>query len=243
MVLIIKSEDILTSLIMLLYDANSTISKDACLALVNISANEDGATTLVNMTPKTNIPMMKAPENIVKTILNFIEDPNSHITDPSCMILSNLTRPSQLIDKVIDKILETDMTFDKLVTIFTKNNYNTKGANLNYLGPVFSNLSQSPRIRKFLLDDKKCVIQRLLPFTEFQDSAIRRGGIVGTLKNCCFDDDYHSWLLSEDVDILPRLLLPLAGNEEFTDEENEKLPIDLQYLGEDKKRETDPDIR
>lgn len=55
--------------------------------------------------------------------------------------------------------------------------------------------------------------------------------------------DYHQWLLGDDVDILPSLLLPLAGPEEFTEEETEQLPIDLQYLPDDKIREEDPDIR
>ena len=55
--------------------------------------------------------------------------------------------------------------------------------------------------------------------------------------------DSHSWLLGSDVDILPFLLLPLAGPEELSEEEMEGLPEDLQYLGDDKKREDDPDIR
>lgn len=45
------------------------------------------------------------------------------------------------------------------------------------------------------------------------------------------------------MDILPRLLLPLAGPDEFDEEDNEKLPIDLQYLPDDKTRDDDPDIR
>jgi hypothetical protein len=53
----------------------------------------------------------------------------------------------------------------------------------------------------------------------------------------------HDWLLSPEVDILPHLLLPLAGPEEFTDDEMDKLPPELQYLPEDKIREPDPDIR
>jgi hypothetical protein len=53
----------------------------------------------------------------------------------------------------------------------------------------------------------------------------------------------HDWLLSPEVDILPHLLLPLAGPEEFTDDEMDKLPLELQYLPEDKMREPDPDIR
>lgn len=53
----------------------------------------------------------------------------------------------------------------------------------------------------------------------------------------------HEWLLSEDLDLLPRLLLPLAGPEPFDDEDNEKLPIDLQYLSDDKERESDATLR
>lgn len=45
------------------------------------------------------------------------------------------------------------------------------------------------------------------------------------------------------MDLLPKLLLPLAGPEEFDEEENEKLPIELQYLGEEKTRESDADLR
>merc|ERR1719427_1636616 len=60
--------------------------------------------------------------------------------------------------------------------------------------------------------------------------------------NCLFETEYHDWLLSEDVDILPFLLLPLAGPEEYSASENEELPIDLQYLPNDKQRETNREI-
>lgn len=53
----------------------------------------------------------------------------------------------------------------------------------------------------------------------------------------------HEWLLGEEVDLLPALLLPLAGPEEFDEEDNESLPIDLQYLPPDKTRESEADIR
>ncbi|GLV36837.1 uncharacterized protein CBL_02328 [Carabus blaptoides fortunei] len=234
---------ILISLLMLTQDNNATIAKDACLALVNISANEKGASALLNLKIELANTMMKPPDNIVLTSLKFVMDPNSLLADPACMILSNLSRPSALTDKVIDFILDSGLNLDEIVNVFTKNEYNKKGAKLHYLAPMFSNLSQSSRIRKYLLDKSKCVIQRLLPFTEYNDSILRRGGIVGTLKNCCFEEEYHSWLLSDAVDILPRLLLPLAGSEEFDDDDNDKLPPELQYLSEDKVREADPDIR
>ena len=54
---------------------------------------------------------------------------------------------------------------------------------------------------------------------------------------------YHEWLLGDQVDILPHLLLPLAGPEELSEEDMEGMPDDLQYLEEDKQREVEPEIR
>lgn len=235
---------ILVSLISLLDDRSIPIAKDASLSLVNISANAKGASALIHLDTKQDCPpLQRPPENIVIQVLNNIFNSESHLADQCCMILSNLTRPTHLIDKVVDLIGSSGRTFDELINVFTKNQYNKNGANLHYLGPVLSNLSQSNRMRKFILDKEKCVIQRLLPFTEYKDSLVRRGGIIGTLKNCCFEEMFHDWLLGEDVDILPRLLLPLAGNEEFDEEDNDKLPLELQYLPQDKVRDDDPDIR
>ena len=38
------------------------------------------------------------------------------------------------------------------------------------------------------------------------------------------------------------MLLPLAGPEEFTADENDELPLDLQYLPPDKEREKDKEV-
>ncbi|XP_018568178.1 protein HGH1 homolog isoform X2 [Anoplophora glabripennis] len=241
---IIEVSQILVSLISLLDDTSVPIAKDASLCLINISANEKGAVALINVDVTKDCPPLQTPPgNIVCQALKNIFDPGSCIADHCCMILSNLTRPSHLIETVIDVIEKSDKSFEGLINVFTKNQYNKNNAKLHYLGPVLSNLSQSHRVRMQVLDRNKCVIQRLLPFTEYKDSLVRRGGIVGTLKNCCFEMDFHEWLLSGEVDILPRLLLPLAGNEEFDEEDNDKLPLELQFLPESKTREEDPDIR
>ena len=59
----------------------------------------------------------------------------------------------------------------------------------------------------------------------------------------CHEQMVHQ--LSPNDDFICALLLPLAGSttEELTDEENEQLPIDLQYLPIDKQRESDRDIQ
>ncbi|XP_062490632.1 protein HGH1 homolog [Pezoporus occidentalis] len=111
------------------------------------------------------------------------------------------------------------------------------------LGPLLCNLSQVPEGRRRLLDRSRCAVQRLLPFTQYPHSAEHRRGIVGALRNCCFEHEHHEWLLSEAVDILPFLLLPLAGPEDLPEHDMERLPPDLQYLPQDKQREEEPDIR
>ena len=46
--------------------------------------------------------------------------------------------------------------------------YNSKGAGLHYLGPFLSNLSQLSDVRQKILDRERCVVERLLPFTDYQ---------------------------------------------------------------------------
>ncbi|KAL3217806.1 hypothetical protein MRX96_050922 [Rhipicephalus microplus] len=80
-------------------------------------------------------------------------------------------------------------------------------------------------------------------FLTLETSSVRRHGAAAVLRNCCFETDSNEWLLSPEVDILPRLLYPLMGPEELDDDEMEKLPLELQYLGSDKQREGSPEIR
>ncbi|XP_055076338.2 protein HGH1 homolog [Misgurnus anguillicaudatus] len=222
--------DFLKALVTLTSDLSIAIVKDCYHALINLSADETLHQPLVKET------------NILPTLLKHLLDPEYVFADRICTILSNLTRHEKTCRDVFKSLQEQNIGLAKLVEIFCQEGFNQK-ASLHYLGPLLSNLTQLPEARHFILDKERCVIQRLLPYTQYEQSTTRRGGVVGTLRNCCFDYAHHEWLLSDSVDILPYLLLPLAGPEELSEEENEGLPVDLQYLPEDKKRETDPDIR
>ncbi|KAK6642186.1 hypothetical protein RUM44_013909 [Polyplax serrata] len=214
---------------------NEIISKTACLALVNISASKSGADQLLNL--------FSANKELMTNLFSHIMNSGSKLADAACMILSNLTRSSSGTALTLRHMAESKYSAADFIDVFLKPKYNTKGCNLNYLAPFFSNLSQSIDFRRSLMQEDTCLVKKLLPFVQFNDSLVRRGGVVGTLKNCCFETDHHEWLLSPEVDILPFLLLPLAGPEEFDEEDNEKLPLDLQYLEQEKQRETDIDIR
>lgn len=85
-------------------------------------------------------------------------------------------------------------------------------------------------------------ITKLAVFTE-HDSHVRRKGVVSTIKNIAFHIPSHPVLLSpEGVNILPYVLLPLAGPEEFSDEDMATMLPDLQLLPPDKKRDGDLEI-
>ncbi|KAM8756773.1 protein HGH1 homolog [Acanthopagrus schlegelii] len=221
--------DLLAALFALTSDPSIAIVKDCYYIFVNLSADETLHQVLV------------ADVKILPVFLKNLEDPEYPFSDQICTILSNLSRHNKTC-KTVFKVLQEGIGLAQLVEIFCTEDFNKK-AKLHYLGPLLSNLTQLPEARSYIMDKDRCVIQRLLPFTQFQASVVRRGGVIGTLRNCCFDHTHHEWLLSDDVDILPFLLLPLAGPEELTEEENDGLPVDLQYLPEDKKREEDPDIR
>ncbi|XP_060897256.1 protein HGH1 homolog [Labrus mixtus] len=221
--------DLLKAMFALTSDPSIAIVKDCYHVFINLTADETLHQVLV------------ADVNILPVLLKNLQDPEYPFSDQICTILSNLSRHKKTC-KTVFKVLQEGVGLAQLVEIFCTEGYNKK-AKLHYLGPLLSNLTQLPEARNYLLDKDRCVVQRLLHFTQFQGSVVRRGGVIGTLRNCCFEHDHHEWLLSEAVDILPFLLLPLAGPEELTDEENEGLPVDLQYLPEDKKREEDPDIR
>ncbi|XP_056336447.1 protein HGH1 homolog [Danio aesculapii] len=222
--------DFLKALVTLTSDPSIAIVKDCFHALINLSADETLHQPLVKET------------DILSKLIPKLQDPEFMFSDRICTILSNLSRHEHTCRDVFKALRELNVGLDRLVEIFCTEGFNKK-ASLHYLAPLLSNLTQLPEARHFILDKDRCVIQRLLPYTQYEESITRRGGVVGTLRNCCFDYVHHEWLLSDAVDILPFLLLPLAGPEELSEEENEGLPVDLQYLPEDKRREEDPDIR
>ncbi|XP_063041797.1 protein HGH1 homolog [Engraulis encrasicolus] len=223
--------DFLKALLTLTADKSVAIVKDCYHALVNLSADETLHQALVK------------DADILPTLLRNLLDPEYMFSDRICTILSNLSRHERTCKDLFEVLqAQEGVGLAKIVEIFCTEGYN-KAAPLHYLGLLLSNLTQLPETRQFILDKERCVVQRLLPYTQYEESVLRRGGVVGTLRNCCFDYVHHEWLLSDAVDILPFLLLPLAGPEELSEEENEGLPVDLQYLPEDKKREEDPDIR
>lgn len=209
-------------------------ARDAARALVNLAAD-----------PDLHESLLAAEPGLPARLLGRVLDPQWPWAEEAAAVLANLSREPGPCAELMEALAAAEpgeCGLERLVCALCRPDYNAR-APLHYLGPILSNLSQRPVARAFLLDPDRCVVQRLLPLTQYSDSSVRRGGVVGTLRNCCFEHRHHEWLLGPEVDILPFLLLPLAGPEEFSEEEMDRLPVDLQYLPSDKQREPDADIR
>ncbi|XP_013001214.1 protein HGH1 homolog isoform X3 [Cavia porcellus] len=222
--LLARQAELLKALAVLAAAAGSAPARDAARALVNLAAD-----------PSVHEQLLAADPVLPTRLLGRALDPQWPWADEAAAALANLSRepaPCAALMGTLEAAAKSGLGLERLLCALCTPGYNAC-APLHHLGPLLSNLSQQPAARAFLLDPDRCVIQRLLPLTQYSDSSLRRGGIVG----------HHEWLLGPDVDILPFLLLPLAGPEEFSEEEMDRLPVDLQYLPPDKQREPDADIR
>jgi len=173
-----SNDKYITAIISACGDDQPAIAKDAYLALVNLSAVEDIRYKLLTA-------------DFVKGLIKYILKSDSIHADIVCMILSNLSRKDDCAQNIVDLMVDCqeEIGIDKIIGVFCQVNFN-KNANLHYLGPFLSNLTQVQMARYYVLDKERCVIQRLLPYTQYMQSLVRRGGVVATLKNCCFETGY-----------------------------------------------------
>lgn len=231
---LLKNERLIQRILELSDDPVEDIAKNALLILVNLTANTDGAKELLKYKPEHY-------KNIVDMFIGYVLNASKKDADAACMVLCNLTRLEDELEVCLDTFLPR---LNDILNVFVLTDFNKKGSKLHYLAPMFSNLSRSNRICKWLVEENPYIpLIKLLPFCNYEPANIRRGGAIGTIRNISFFNEYHDFLLSQDLDILTYLLSPIMGNEDYPDDEMDALPITLQYLPKDKKRETDIDIR
>jgi hypothetical protein len=239
-----SNTSVLTRISRLIFeDVQESIRFDSLLFLINLTSDND--LSILN-TKQMSIEN----EFWLQLLKRCITDRQYEHADAGCKLLSNITSRTITTDQINEFIDHLDRNypvwFDQLIQAFSTIDYNLKKNNLDYLSALLVNLTQSKHIRQRLRDNEH--LKRLLCFTDQIHSTIRRGSVACLLKNCCFDHESHEQLvhhLGNTDDFICALLLPLAGStaDELTDAENEKLPIDLQYLPSNKQRESDRDIQ
>ena len=81
----------------------------------------------------------------------IMEDKESRQADKATQILSNLTRDQASSAQVFQHLQRADIGVESLVRLLCQEKYNNTGLMMNFLGPVLSNLSQLPQVRKQIL--------------------------------------------------------------------------------------------
>ncbi|ETN46991.1 uncharacterized protein HMPREF1541_01181 [Cyphellophora europaea CBS 101466] len=230
-------------LVLLVRDYPS-IAKNALTILVNLSSQDDEIRArlaqdddlVIDLVRKITNPKDPSPQLLSELLANL----SIH---PSLARLRTLTLPATSTS-------QSDAALDQLLDLFVST---PSDSNYDYLSYLLASLSgTSEDVRKYFLTpqayDNVTPLSKIFVFTE-HPSLIRRRGVAGTLKNACFEVSSHPALLSlpsaetgSAIDILPYILLPLAGSETYPEDEMDKMLPDLQLLPPDKQRESSNDI-
>ncbi|KAH7380772.1 DNA-binding protein-like protein HGH1 [Pyrenochaeta sp. MPI-SDFR-AT-0127] len=230
------------------------IAKNALTILINISSDAEVLKSLAN------------DDALLETLLSRITNPKEENANEIAMLLANMAKDDSLqrvleLKRDIPKELsKSKWAMDQLMDCFVKGAegaYN-KHANFDYLSYFFADLAKFPKGREYLTTPQEHD-SNIIPITKIQvftdhGSHIRRLGVASTIKNVCFHVPAHPVLLSNlssdpnlpppsiGANLLPYILLPLMGPEEYSDEDTEGMLDELQLLEPDKEREKDVEI-
>jgi hypothetical protein len=209
--------------------------------------NSDIIKTLINLSSKETYAQIMSNREFIQDIVLLILIPSTRDADLLCILLNNLSKFDFVLDILQENSdkKETGM-LDNLLQVFTKDKSFNSRANFDYLGGLFANLSAQKNSDYFLGKSRVDGEERLVKIIDFigHSRLIRKMGALSVLKNILFNTDVHSKiLLNSDCNILPKLMLPLAGPEDLTEEEMDGLPDELMFLEPDKKREENGQIR
>lgn len=226
-----------------------TISKGSSKTMVNQSI-----TILANLCDDLTMRnLIVEDEEYLKFLVSSILNIKNTNADLMCILLTNLAK-NDFINKILEftielneeqkKIFKSNQAIDCLMDSFVKG-YDRKlneYANYDYLSYFFADLSRYKQGRTYFITeqeyDQVVPLSKVLVFTEKYDDKIRREGVASTIKNSLFDTNSHMKLLNDEkINLLPFILLPLAGPEEIDEDEMFELPEELQLLPSDKKRE------
>lgn len=186
--------------------------------------------------------------NTYSTWRQDVKEPNA---DEAAMLLANMVK-SEKMEKLLtwkrgisEQTSTSPMAIDQLMDCFVRGAQCAlnRHANYDYLSYVFADLSKSEHGRRYFTSrqdyDDVVPVTKLTVFTE-HGSPIRRKGVASTIKNVAFEISFHPVLFAEEeVNLLPYILLPIAGPDEFPEEESAEMLPDLQLLPPDKKRDSD----
>ncbi|KAI8020659.1 hypothetical protein LOK49_LG03G00440 [Camellia lanceoleosa] len=210
------------------------VSEPAAEALINLSQNSELAAKMVSM-------------GMIKTTMDILYKQEPGITRRLLvMFLVNLTQ----LDAGIDSLLQIGdekmhgLYVMKLVRSFCTSPNEKNGDPFEHVGSILVNISKREAGRKLLLDPKRGLLKQII--RQFDStSSLRKKGVSGTIRNCCFEaeNQIQNLLLISEF-LWPALLLPVAGNKIYSEQDTSKMPLELgSALSFEREPVNDPEIR
>ncbi|KAK6133672.1 hypothetical protein DH2020_032582 [Rehmannia glutinosa] len=208
--------------------------------------SEPAAETLVNLSQIPDLAGKMVEMGIIKIVMDILYKKDCDITHLLVMILVNLTQ----LDAGIESLLQHGdekmhgLYIMKLVRSFCASSSENKGDPFEHVASILVNISQKEAGRKLLLDPKRGLMKQII--RQFDSpSLVRKKGVSGTIRNCCFEaeNQLQNLLLISEF-LWPALLLPVAGNKIYSEQDTSKMPLELgSALSIERETVTDPEIR
>ena len=130
------------------------------------------------------------------------------------MLLSNLTRSKQDCELCLKSTEKSQQySLKNIFDVLCNEKYNEKyneHVELHHMAIFLSNLSRLKVVQMLVLDKAVGLMQKLLPYVSFQKFVMRRKGIVGIIRNCCFEYGMYNHNHLEVCNLAsPKSLAPL----------------------------------
>lgn len=208
--------------------------------------SEPASQALVNLSPNPQLAVKMVEMNMIKMVMEILYKQDCEIMHLLVMLLVNLTQLDAGVDFLIKSGDEKmhGLYVMKLVRSFCSSSTGKKGDPFEHVASVLVNISKNVEGRRLLLDPKWGLLKQIIRQFDSR-SILRKKGVAGTIRNCCFEaeNQLQNLLLISEF-LWPALLLPVAGNKVYTEQDTSKMPPELaSALSIEREPVSDPEIR
>lgn len=152
-----------------------------------IDVQKEAYTFLLNASASPLVAGKLQALELYEQTLALVLDKSCTFAENLAMLLSNLTQTEDGSVKCLQNIEKSNKcSLERLFEALLADSYNEHGT-LHYLAPFLSNMSRLETVRMVVLDRENGLMQRLLPYVGYRESLVRRKGVVGILRNSCFE--------------------------------------------------------
>lgn len=235
--LTVRADRALPALLRLLASAGGGAGEAAADSLVNLSQDDALATRLVAL----------GGVAAAMDVMSKRGGEQPGLARSLVMLLVNLTQ----VESGIAALLQVGdekvqgLYVAKLVRSFCRSSSESEDEDIfEHVASILVNISKVEAGRRILMEPKRGLLKQTI--RQFDSTnQLRKKGVAGTIRNCCFEADTQIQnLLSIAEYLWPALLLPVAGKKIYNEDDRSKMPLELaNALSHEREAVEDSEIR